>query len=260
MKYCRIHTVFFSPTHTSRIVAENVVKGLDGSETVVTDLTYGQPEETKTIEDALTVIAVPVYGGRVAETAMKRLEKIKGKQVPAILIVVYGNRDYEDALIELREYACEAGFIPVAAAAFIGEHSYSRADMPIAAGRPDSGDRDKAVALGQAVANKLENCRNLAEYPLLAVKGNIPYKMKGAKTPATPLTRDERCTQCGLCIDWCPTQAIELRDTIVSDPQRCIKCCACVKACPEQARLFDTPYTEMLFKNFSARREPEIFL
>ena len=60
-----------------------------------------------------------VFAPRVAETAMERLGKIRGKQVPAILIVVYGNRDYEDALIELRDYACEAGFIPVAAAAFI---------------------------------------------------------------------------------------------------------------------------------------------
>ncbi|MDE5639975.1 MAG: 4Fe-4S binding protein [Odoribacter sp.] len=260
MKYSEVHTVFFSPTHTSRAVAECVVKGLNVARTTVTDLTYGHSDRMKMIEEGVVVIAVPVYGGRVAETAMERLEKIKGNQVPAVLIVVYGNRDYEDALVELRDYACRAGFVPVAAAAFIGEHSYSRADMPIAAGRPDVDDREKAVDLGQAVAGKLEALQNLSGFPVLSVKGNIPYKIKGANTPATPLTREEWCIQCGVCVGLCPTQAIELRDMLVSDPQRCIKCCACVKACPEQARIFDTPYTEILFKNFSARREPEIFL
>lgn len=260
MKYTKVHTLFFSPTHTSRIVAESVVKGLNAPRTDETNLTFECPRKTITIEDSLAVIAVPVYGGRVAETAMERLGKIRGKQVPAILIVVYGNRDYEDALIELRDYACEAGFIPVAAAAFIGEHSYSRPNMPIAAGRPDAADEAKAVAFGRAVARKLEALQDCSNLPLLPVKGNVPYKTRGAKTPVTPLTLDERCTRCRLCIDWCPTQAIKLQGTLVTDPQLCIKCCACVKVCPEQARIFDTPYTEMLYMNFKACREPEIFL
>ena len=49
-------------------------------------------------------------------------------------------------------------------------------------------------------------------------------------------------------------------DRIFSDPATCIKCCACVKECPEGARTFDTPYTAMLHKNFSVRREPELFI
>ena len=49
-------------------------------------------------------------------------------------------------------------------------------------------------------------------------------------------------------------------DRMFSDPSLCIKCCACVKECPEGARTFDTPYTAMLHKNFSARREPELFI
>lgn len=259
MNYSGVHIISFSPTHTSRAVADYVAKGLNAPQTVRTDLTCKELQECRTIEDRLAVIAVPVYGGRVAETARERLGKIKGKQTPAVLIVVYGNRDYEDALIELRDYACKAGFVPVAAAAFIGEHSYSRAGMPIAAGRPDTSDEEKAVAFGQAVAKKLASLQDIRQLPLLSVKGKVPYKVKGAKTLATPVTRDEWCTHCGLCIEWCPTQAIELRDTVVSDPQRCIKCCACVKFCPGHARIFDTPYTEMLFKNFSARREPETF-
>lgn len=260
MKYKTVHLVYFSPTHTSRVIADNVGSGLEAEIVEVTDLTYEPLQEMRVIEDAIVVLSVPVYGGRVAETAMERLGKIRGKQVPVVLIAVYGNRDYEDALIELRDYAITAGFIPVAGGAFVGEHSYSRDNMPIAAGRPDAADQEKAYALGQTVVSILRERQNVQEFPLLFVKGNIPYKVKGSKTPVAPITRKELCTQCALCVDSCPTRAIHLQSEIVTDPQLCIKCCACVKACPTQSRIFDTPYTEMLFKHFSARREPEIFL
>ena len=79
MKYTKVHTLFFSPTHTSRIVAESVVKGLNAPRTDETNLTFECPRKTITIEDSLAVIAVPVYGGRVAETAMERVGKNKGE-------------------------------------------------------------------------------------------------------------------------------------------------------------------------------------
>ena len=74
-------------------------------------------------------------------------------------------------------------------------------------------------------------------------------------------TDEDLCTQCEYCIDVCPVAAISIvDDRMFSDPSLCIKCCACVKECPEGARTFDTPYTAMLHKNFSARREPELFI
>lgn len=256
MIYKGIHLVYFSPTHTSQIVAESIAEGLGNASVEVTDLTYEAPESPLTIREKLTVIVVPVYGGRVAEIAAERLSGIRGEKSPAVLVVVYGNRDYEDALLELKDIAGRAGFIPVAGAAFIGEHSYSRKDKPIAASRPDVSDRMIALKFGQRVAEILNQNQESAA---LQVKGNFPYKVKGPKTPATPVTVEELCTQCGYCIDICPTQAISLEIEIASDPESCIKCCACVKECPNQARIFDTPYTDMLFTHFSARKEPELF-
>lgn len=265
MRYKQVHLIYFSPTHTSARVARAVAEGTGIETIVVTDLTYGIPEIKPDPADTLTVLAAPVYGGRVAETAVERLGVLRASGAPVISLVVYGNRDYEDALLELTDLARHAGYTPLAAGAFIGEHSYSRPDtgMPLAQGRPDTADLAAAREFGQACMRKLERIDdNPAFLAPLSVKGNFPYKVKGKATPAAPSTRNEACIRCGNCIGLCPTDAIEMneQEEIVSDILRCIKCCACVKECPEGARYFDTPYTAMLFQHFKARREPEVFL
>ena len=196
-----------------------------------------------------------------AETAMERLRAFHAHQAPVVPVVVYGNRNYEDALKELSDTLVDAGFVPVSAGAFVGEHSFSRKDMPIAAGRPDEADHETAVSFGRAIKEKLEKVDELSCLKPLEMKGNFPYKVKGPSTPQAPVTDEDLCTQCEYCIDVCPVSAISIvDDRMFSDPATCIKCCACVKECPEGARTFDTPYTAMLHKNFSARREPELFI
>lgn len=260
MNYNTIHLVYFSPTHTSQDIILSIAEGTGIINRIETDLTYENLEGLEWIEDALTIIAVPVYGGRVAEIAMERLQNIRGKNSPVIPVVLYGNRDYEDALLELCDFVKGHGFTPVAGAAFVGEHSFSRADKPIAAGRPDESDRKIAFDLGRAAVDKLKPVDSLSQAGPLVVKGQLPYKVKGSATPATPVTISALCVQCGCCIEICPAQVIELQDEIISAADGCIKCCACVKFCPNGARIFNTPYTDMLFKNFSTRREPELFI
>ena len=68
--------------------------------------------------------AVPSYGGRVPEIAVSRLKQMKGNGARAVLLVVYGNREYEDTLLELSDVMEAAGFSPVAAVAAVAEHSY----------------------------------------------------------------------------------------------------------------------------------------
>lgn len=254
------HLMCFSPTHSSHLIGEVIMNALQMEHSAEIDLTYEKPAGPVYLQGSVTVIALPVYGGRIPETALERMEGIQGKEALAIPVVVYGNRDYDDALLELKDWCVAHGFTPIAAAAFVGEHSYSRNDRPIAAHRPDEKDLDIARQFGAEVRQWIREWKEGTPFPPLMVKGNFPYKVKGPKSPQTPLTKTEWCTHCGLCIEICPVQAISLKEEIVSDAGRCIKCCACVKQCPAEARIFDTPYTDLLFKNFSARREPELFI
>ena len=127
-----IHTIYFSPTGTTRKVAEAIAKGLkapasEGSEPVVRslDLTHRDAAEELLAGETLAVLAAPVYGGHVAPEAVRRMKGIRGSGTPAVVAVVYGNRAFEHAAEELARLAEEQGFRPIAAGAFVGEHSYS---------------------------------------------------------------------------------------------------------------------------------------
>ncbi len=65
---------------------------------------------------------------------MDRINKIKGNGAKAVAVVVYGNRDYDDTLLELKNVLEENGFVVGAMVAAIAEHSIAR---NLAAGRPD---------------------------------------------------------------------------------------------------------------------------
>ena len=119
------------------------------------DLTHAAPRPETLSADTVAVFAAPVYGGRIPRTALERMEGIRGEGTPAVVMAVYGNRAFEKAAAELADFVRARGFVPVAAAAFVGEHSYSTERTPIAAGRPDGQDLAAAEAFGRAVRRKL---------------------------------------------------------------------------------------------------------
>jgi len=257
--------IYFSPTQTTQKVLAAIAAGTGIAQTDHLDLTApaAAAQGITEINRELAIIGVPVYGGRVALDAVKRLQQIKGHQTPAIIIVLYGNRDFKDALLELRDITTTAGFVPVAAGAFIGEHSFASETMPIANGRPDPDDLEKATDFGRAIREKLNRLQILNTETPLQVPGNIPYKERHTRNGISPVTQSEICTLCGTCADVCPTAAISIGEVIETDKERCILCCACVKNCPSDARVMEDPeiqkITDWLHTNLSQYKNPELF-
>ena len=188
MQIKSIQPVYFSPTHTSAKIVTTIAEGMNIIVNKEIDLTYPSTNQKTLPSDTLAIIGVPTYAGRVAPTALERLQKIKGDNTPAIIVVLYGNRDYEDALLELRNTAKQLGFVPVAGGAFIGEHSYSTEKFPTAAGRPDVSDIQIAAEFGKNIIKQLYQYTDIKKLPVLDVKGNFPYKENKPRTPATPIT------------------------------------------------------------------------
>lgn len=271
----KITTFCFSPTGTSRKNLLAVLSGLKEMECQHVDVTYDTPSQMKTLKgEDLAIFSVPVYGGHVPPVALQRLDKVRGEVTPAILLVTYGNRDYEKALNQLEDFVRERGFIPVAAASMIGEHSYSNAQNPIAVGRPDAADLASVQEFGAKLwEEKLSGCidfpREISTRQMPKVKTPwlnmlrfvwfvLGYQRQQKKNPVKiyPFAPADQCTHCGNCVGLCPTQAIAVGKEEVTDPARCIRCCACVKGCPSGVRTFDSPFAAPLSKNFQMRREP----
>ena len=259
-----LRTIYFSATGTSKKIALALSQSI-ATEFVVEDITFQSLQNTSYATDDLLCIAVPVYGGGVAPIALKRLDAIRGNNTPAVVVVVYGNRNFERAAVQMSDFLAERGFVTIAVAAFVGEHSYSTEQSPIAVGRPMVEDINDANRFGELVKQKLtkglesadvstlqcpdsgeENVKAFVEF----VKG---YQAEQAKNPVKllPITDENRCVMCGVCVDVCPMEAIDREDVSVVDPTLCIKCCACVKECPKEAKLLNSPFAPMLSKYFS---------
>jgi ferredoxin len=258
--------IYFSPTRTTRTILEGIAQGMAGGRADHLDLTPPATctETPATVEHGVALIGVPVYSGRIPLTAVERLRRLSGQNTPAVLVVVYGNRAYEDALLELRDLAVEVGFRPVAAGAFIGEHSFSSAATPIAPGRPDADDLQQARGFGEQVRQKLQKMPAADGLVPLLVPGNIPYKEPRVPSQIS-LGRDEAlCVLCGTCVTVCPMAAITLAETVTTDSSRCIVCCACVKKCPKGARAVTDvrirQIAERLHLTCGTRQRPETYL
>lgn len=259
----RINVVYFSPTHTTHKIVETLAQTMNG-ELDVEKITYfdltlpgGRAGDAPVFEnDDVLILGMPVYGGRVPALMEPFLAELKAYGQKAIIVAVYGNRAYEDALREMKDVLAVNGFTVIAAGAFIGEHSLSRR---LAAGRPDTAD----VALAREFAAKAIAKITAAEAAMVDVPGDYPYKERGPALVMGPCTT-EACYGCMLCANNCPTAAISMEDPRIADGALCIRCCACVKGCPVEAKLFNAPpFVEKIHAledKFMKRQEPEMFL
>ena len=260
MKFDKIKLVYYSPTGTSKKTVEAIQQGI-GIDHETIDLTLPDSEKPLSLgEKDLAIIAVPVYSGRVAPTAAKRIAKIKGKNTPAVLVAVYGNRAFEDALVELQDITQPNGIKTIAAGAFIGEHSFDAEDTPIATGRPDEEDLKKAKAFGEQIKQKLDAGK--LDEP--TIPGNRPYREGGKTGGRCPETDMDKCTLCGDCAEACPVGCITVTDAVETKIDDCTACAACVKVCPTWARHWEhegiLKAAKWLSTEHGARKEPETYL
>ena len=205
MRTTEIHLVYFSATYTTRKTAREIARAI-GGKVIEHDVTDGLPRPVTAIKGGgkLLIAAAPVYAGRIPGRMAEALKTFRGDGTPAIVACVYGNRDYDDALVELQDCVEAQGFRTVAAGAFIGRHCIFPA---VAAGRPDADDMVKIEAFATDCARLLDETADLATLPALNVKGNRPYKQAGAST-FCPTGDAGKCDGCLTCVRLCPAKAI----------------------------------------------------
>lgn len=250
MELKKIWAVYFSGTGTTRRTVERIASGLAEKLALpVEKVDFSRPQvrqqELRFDAADLVVFGTPVYAGRVPNVLLPFLqEKIVGGGALAVPVVLFGNRAYDDALMELRNILAADGLHPVAAAAFVGEHSFSRT---LGQGRPNENDEALMDEFAAKTADLVRRLPAAPEKPV-AVRGQEPLRpyytpRDRAGNPINilkvkPKTDMTRCGGCGLCAEICPMGSIDPTD-VSAVRGICIKCCACVKGCPTGAKYFD---------------------
>ncbi|WP_041285009.1 EFR1 family ferrodoxin [Desulfoscipio gibsoniae] len=269
----KLNTMYFSPTGTTKKIVSAIGKKISAKidgEMIINNIDFTLPEVRKEAvffaREDIVIIGVPVYAGRVPNILLKYLNSIKGNGALAISVVVYGNRDYDDALIELKDILELNGFTVIAGGAFIGEHSFSRI---LAKNRPDKKDMAIVSDFADQIYSKLTTQNKIQS---IVVRGNNPYRKHYMPKnedgipvdirKVTPKT-NSNCIDCKLCVNICPVGSIDYEDVSKLNGI-CIKCGACIKKCPTQAKYFDDKdylrHKYELEVNLTRRREPELFL
>jgi ferredoxin len=230
---------YFSPTGTTKSIAQAIANGIKQFNVERIDVTRpaARKKQFRTSRNELLVVAVPVYLGRVPALLSEWLHAIKANKTPVVCVVVYGNRGYDDALLELKNTMKKSGGIPVACAAYIGEHSYSCSEMPIAEARPDAKDLNHAELFGRKIHEKLKSVSSIDHISDIDLPGSYPYRGDSKLWSIDFIAISNECTQCGTCAEVCPVGAIDPEDTHRIDKEKCITCCACIKNCPQNARM-----------------------
>jgi ferredoxin len=266
MEIQTLKLAYFSPTGTTKAVVHGISRGMNQCPVEVVDIT--RPDARKnplqTSENELLVVAVPVYMGRVPTLIKEWLYSIKAKKTPVVCVVVYGNRVYEDALLELKNIVTKCGCKPIACAAYIGEHSFSSSEMPTAEGRPDAIDLNHAELFGRKIYKKLLSVSSVDHISDLSVPGNYPYGGVTKLWDVDFIAVSDECRQCGICVEGCPVGAIDSENSTLIDIEKCITCCACIKNCPQDARTMKSGLVKdaamRLNKLYKERKEPAFFI
>ena len=269
MNIRRVVGAYFSPIGTTRRVVTCLARRLaDCWQAPVEFMDFTLParrqEPLLFKKDDFVILGVPVYAGRVPNVLLKYLACVEANGAQAIPVVVFGNRAYDDALLELRDILSRAGALPVAAAAVVGEHSFSRV---LGQGRPDARDLMEVEEFAGRVAAGMSSF----DISPVNVPGNpnpvyfTPKDANGHPIPFKPIIprTSDACNACKWCVAHCPMGSISA-DNPAEIIGPCIKCCACVKGCPQGAKYFDDEgylhHLRELEKKYAARHPNEFFL
>ena len=159
MEIKKVWAMYFSPTGGTekavRTVSAHVAESL-GVPVEIYDFTLPdvRKKEIAFTETDLVFFGTPVIAGRVPNVLLPYLKTVVGGKAYTVPMVSFGNRNFDDALIELRNILEDDGFRTIAGGAFVSEHSFSR---KLSAGRPDEEDYKVMHEFAEKIVEKINS-------------------------------------------------------------------------------------------------------
>ena len=246
--------VYCSPAGSTRRVAQVMEKALTEAGIGVLSADFGKGGDGSSIiaemknREVSLFIGSPVYVNRPIPPVMNFISELPNNAAAwAVPFVTWGGVSSGIALYEMGKALTDKGFVLAGAAKVVALHSMMwRCDNPLGEGHPDEGDEKRIRELVAGVLKKtgVEPSEGISlsdlAYQPETVHGEMEkVTLETAKAHMPGKAVDEgRCTECGVCEEICPVQAITL-SPYPEFGRRCICCFQCVRGCPEAAILAD---------------------
>lgn len=266
-----VTAVYFSPTGTTKKIMNAIINGMGAEDNEIIDITLPQArkKEISLIKGDIVLIGVPVYEESIPKILNQFLTSLKGEGKPVVIVGVYGNIGEGIVLNELGRITSNSGFKVAAAATFIGEHSFSTKELPVAENRPDNNDLKKAEEFGQNIMKKMQKITNLNDASIMIPQGKLPLISKVLPEDSARLFTQKPdvykslCNHCNVCVKSCPVGAIN-KETLEINEELCLRCFSCVKRCVKKARriIYRPKFVVANVLKMKSRvdKEPKIFL
>lgn len=267
----KIALIYFSPTHTTRKILEQIAKGFtEGTpDAEIEHIDFTKPAtraQQPEFKANLCIAGAPCYEARIPPIARQAFRMLQGNNIPTIAVILYGNRTLGLALKQFVGILDQQHFRVMATGTFIGEHSYAGPDLPLALNRPDSTDLDAAFQFGKDLKTKGIPQDHITTND---VPGKIDFFFRllpegfmgsfGSPSDLDPA----KCTQCGLCARNCPTVSINTTSLKINR-KTCIRCMSCVKSCVPGARhvqfRLKGAVQRFMKDAMATRKEPKYFI
>ena len=254
-----LHNIYFSAKGRTKTCAECISAEIDMETKTYNWLKNSCNDLLEIPNEDVLLFCMPVYGGFIPQICAHMANNLKGNDTPAIIVAVYGNRHYDDALLQMKDILTVQGFKVIAAGAFLAEHSIFPA---VATNRPD--EKDKAAMVEFAANSKrilaTEDLNSCMEIEVPGTRGYDVFSYGGVALK--PETNDE-CIKCGACAKICPQKAINVDQLCEINIEKCISCGACITVCPTGARNYQGEVYQQVQSDFKKKcslyRKPETY-
>ena len=238
-----LFNVYFSAKGTTQKCANYIADILSTDNVSKNLLDFTEPNHFDLTSNDVLLLSMPVYGGFIPHHCIEMIKQIKGNNTPAIILAIFGNRHFDNALLQMQDLVEANGFKVIAAGAFLAEHSIFPS---VAQGRPDADDYAYMKHFAEKCSAILSS--NNWQNKMLIVPGDKNYDPTVFKgVPFHPEANDD-CTNCQKCVNICPMHAINASNPKATNAEICISCGACIKACPVKAR----DYHSLMYKTAKA--------
>ena len=246
----KILIVYCSPAGSTRQVAEVIQKAFNKQNVDVVLLDLAKERDRFEASEVIRVtdqtvclfIGSPVYRDVAIPPVINFIDALPQlNRHYAVPFVTWGQACSGVALWQMGGALMKKGFHVIAAAKVVALHSMMWLTKdPAGYGHPDDDDRRKIEALVDRLHSRFDS----DDVPVLPLdvldyqpaeraaemknKINTPWYIIPKKVDS------EACTQCGICEEECPVDAVAL-EPYPEFNQNCIDCFNCIRLCPEIA-------------------------